>query len=273
MPQNRSESPLASGAGDRPELACAPIDCAGAVRFDARVTPERSDTRKLAAILSADVVGYSRLMAEDEAETVRAITSCREEVERRVPRSHGRLVDFTGDNFLAEFPTATDAAGCALEIQSAMAARAEAQPPARRMALRMGLHLGEVRVEGERIFGSGVNIAARLAQLAEPGGLCVSAVVRDQLRGEAGLAFQSLGPQTLKNIPDPVEAFRAVWAEVGGRGRAAGGAARRARAVRRRAALRQHEHRPRSGVLRRRHRRGTDQRACARRGPARDRAH
>ncbi len=192
--------------------ACARVDVASPARFDGGVTQERGD-RKLAAILSADVVGYSRLMAEDEAETVRAITSCREEVERLVPLSRGRLVDFTGDNFLAEFPTATDAAGCAVEIQRAMESRGSALPPPQRMALRMGLHLGEVRVEGERIFGAGVNIAARLVQLAEPGGLCVSAVVRDQLRGRAGLALQSLGAQQLKNSPDEVEAFRVLWAQ------------------------------------------------------------
>jgi len=174
------------------------------------VIPEGSD-RKLAAILSADVVGYSRLMAEDEAETVRAITRCREEVERTVPRFRGRLVDFTGDNFLAEFPTATDAAACAVEIHEAMRASGSALPTSRRMRLRMALHLGEVRVEGERLFGAGVNVAARLVPLAEPGGLCVSAVVRDQLLHGSPLSFESLGAQRLKNIPDAVEVCRAVW--------------------------------------------------------------
>jgi adenylate cyclase len=180
------------------------------VRFDRGVAPEGSD-RRLAAILCADVFGYSRLMAEDEAETVRAITRCREEVETLVPRGRGRLVDFTGDNFLAEFRTATDAASCAVEIQKAMQASSSGLPAARRMTLRMGLHLGEVHVEGQRIFGAGVNIAARLVPLAEPGGLCVSASVRDLLHRGTALTFDPLGPQRLKNIPDAVEAFRALW--------------------------------------------------------------
>lgn len=182
------------------------------MRFDGAVIPDGSD-RKLAAILCADVVGYSRLMAEDEAETVRAITRCREAVERIVPRCRGRLADFIGDNFLAEFPTATDAASCAVEIQQAMREGGSGLPAARRMELRMGLHLGEVRVEGERIFGAGVNIAARLVPLAEPGGLCVSAVVRDQLHRGSTFGFQPLGAQRLKNIPDAIEAYRAAWPE------------------------------------------------------------
>lgn len=158
--------------------------------------------RKLAAILSGDVVGYSRLITEDEAGTVAALGRCRAEVERLVPSHRGRLVDFTGDNFLAEFPTATDAVQCVVAIQGV------ALPPLR---LRMGLHLGEVRVEGERLFGAGVNLAARLEGIAEPGGLCVSAVVRDELHRAADMTFESLGAQHFKNLPEPVEAYRVVW--------------------------------------------------------------
>ena len=124
--------------------------------------------RKLAAILSADVVGYSRLMAEDEAATVRTLTAYREQIGALVREHRGRLVDFTGDNFLAEFPTATDAVEAAAEIQRVLKARNAAVPAGRAMEFRIGVHLGEVRVEGERLYGDGVNIAARLEGLAEP---------------------------------------------------------------------------------------------------------
>ncbi len=118
--------------------------------------------RKLAAILSADVVGYSRLMAEDEAGTVRTVTAYREEVELHVRQHRGRLVDFTGDNFLGEFPTALEAVRCALEIQRVLQAMNADRPGDRRMQFRMGIHVGDVRPEGERLFGTGVNVAARL---------------------------------------------------------------------------------------------------------------
>jgi class 3 adenylate cyclase len=132
--------------------------------------------RKLAAILSADVVGYSRLMAEDEAATVHGIAESEQRI-RELAREHdGRVVDFTGDNFLAEFTTTVRAVECALEIQREHA-------PERRIRWRIGLHVGDVRIEGERIFGSGINVAARLEPLAETGGICVSGVVREQLRG------------------------------------------------------------------------------------------
>ncbi len=169
--------------------------------------------RRLAAILSADVVGYSRLMAEDESATVGTVTAYREQVEMLVPQHRGRVVDFTGDNFLSEFPTATDAVSCAVEIQSVLAARNADVAADRRMEFRIGVHLGEIRVEGDAIFGDGVNIAARLEALAEPGGLCISATVRDQVRRQSRLSFQDLGGQQLKNIPDPVQVYRVLWSD------------------------------------------------------------
>ncbi len=139
--------------------------------------PSETAERKLAAILSADVVGYSRLMAEDEAETVRMVTAYRDVVSMLVQQHRGRVVDSPGDNLLAEFPTATDAVEAATEIQRVIRARNVAVPRDRKMEFRIGIHLGEVRVEGERIYGDGVNIAARLESLAEPGDLCISGAV------------------------------------------------------------------------------------------------
>ena len=163
--------------------------------------------RRLAAILSADVVGYSRLMAEDEDETVRRLAAYRTEITNLVTEHRGRVVDFSGDNFLAEFPTATDAVEAAAEIQRVLKARNAAVPAGRAMEFRIGVHLGDIRVEGERIFGDGVNIAARLEGLAEPGGICISDDVLHQVQRKLELDFDDLGQQSVKNIPDPVHAY------------------------------------------------------------------
>ncbi len=163
---------------------------------------------KLAAILSADIVGYSRLMAEDEDETVRRLGAYRTEITNLVADHRGRVVDFTGDNFLAEFPTATDAVEAAAEIQRVLKARNAAVPAGRAMEFRIGVHLGDIRVEGERIYGDGVNIAARLEGLAEPGGVCISDDVLHQVQRKLELDFDDLGEQEVKNIPDPVHAYR-----------------------------------------------------------------
>ena len=166
------------------------------------------DKHRLAAILCADVVGYSRLMAADEEATVAALGELRSLVARSVPEHRGRLVDFTGDNFLAEFPSALAAVHCALALRDAVAESHADLPPERRMQLRMGMHLGEVRAEGERIYGDGVNIAARLEALAKPGGLCLSSAIRDQVATRLELDFEDLGERTLKNIPAPVRAWQ-----------------------------------------------------------------
>jgi class 3 adenylate cyclase len=168
--------------------------------------------RKLAAILSADVVGYSRLMAADEAATVREVGAYREALPGLVAGHRGRLVDFTGDNFLAEFGSAVDAVECAMQIQTVGAALNAALPESRRMEFRIGIHLGEIQVQDERLFGKGVNIAARLEALAQPGGVCISSKVHDEAAGRAAFSFHDLGPQTIKNIPDPVHAYAVLAA-------------------------------------------------------------
>ena len=152
--------------------------------------------RKLSAIVSADVADYSRLMTEDEADTIRTIGRYREEIRLLVSQHRGRLVDFTGDNFLAEFPTATDAVECALEIQRVVEARNAGLPLPRRMHFRIGIHLGEVTVEAERLYGDGVNIAARLEGLAPPAGICVSA---GKLTGGNTPASNQWGRRTKRN--------------------------------------------------------------------------
>jgi adenylate cyclase len=169
--------------------------------------------RKLAAILSADVVGYSRLMAEDEAGTVDSLKSHRELMGGLIRQHTGRVVDAVGDNLLAEFPSVVDAVACAVAIQNNLAIRNEDLPPDRRMLFRIGVHLGDVIAEGDRIYGDGVNIAARVEALAEEGGISISGTAFDQVEGKLGLEFDDLGPQELKNIPRPVRVYRVQVAE------------------------------------------------------------
>jgi TolB-like protein/class 3 adenylate cyclase len=171
------------------------------------MAPERVE-RKLAAILSADVVGYSRLMAEDEASTIHTLGSYREQIGVLVREHRGRVVDSPGDNVLAELPTALEAVHCAVEIQGVLRVRNASLPADRRMDFRIGVHMGDVATEGERIYGDGVNIAARLEALAEAGGICISAAVHEQVRNKLDLGFMDLGDQTVKNIPDPVRVYR-----------------------------------------------------------------
>jgi len=163
---------------------------------------------RLAAILSADAVGYTRGMAEDEAATIRAIGGARRLFGESAARHRGRVVDAPGDAVLAEFPSALDAMRCAVDVQRALAERAAGAQAERRLAFRIGLHLGDVAVEGERIYGDGVNVAARLQALAEPGGICLSSAVHDIVGSRLDYAFHDLGEQTLKNFPRPVRAFR-----------------------------------------------------------------
>lgn len=163
--------------------------------------------RRLAAILEADVVSWSRLMATREAETIAAITSCRDAMISRVRQRRGRVVDSTGDNLLAEFRSALDAVLCAIEIQREHADRNADLAADDRLEFRIGVHLGDVRIDGERIYGSGVNIAARLEGLAQPGGVCISASVHEQVRYHLDVDFHDLGEQELKNIPHPVRAY------------------------------------------------------------------
>jgi TolB-like protein/class 3 adenylate cyclase/Tfp pilus assembly protein PilF len=162
---------------------------------------------RLVGILNADVVGYSRLMSQDEDDTVEMLTTLRRRVGEIVPRHHGRLVDFSGDNFLAQFPTALESVRCALAIREAVAEANATRLPERRMEFRMGVHLGDVRIDGDRIYGGGVNIAARLQSLAAPGGICVSGAVHEQVEDKLPIAFNDAGDHRVKNIPRPVRAY------------------------------------------------------------------
>ena len=165
-------------------------------------------TRRLAAILSADVAGYSRLMGEDEEATVRTVTAYRDVIAALVQQHRGRVVDAPGDNVLAEFASVLDAVQCAVAIQRELNARNAALPLPRRMQFRLGINLGDVIPDGERIYGDGVNIAARLEGLAEAGGICISGTVYDQVATKLPLTYKFLGQQTVKNIARPVRAYR-----------------------------------------------------------------
>src|SRR4030095_6352535 len=164
--------------------------------------------RKLAAILSADAQGYSRLMGDDEAATVYTITEYREAIASTVARHGGRVVDTPGDNVLAEFPSVVDAVQCAVEIQRQLQSRNAALPAARPMQFRRGINRGDVIVETERLYGDGVNIAARLEGLAEGGGICLSGTAYDQVEGKLPFGFDFLGEHTVKNIARPVRVYR-----------------------------------------------------------------
>jgi adenylate cyclase len=166
-----------------------------------------SPERRLAAILSADVVGYSRLISEHEDAAIRTVRAYREQFALLAGEHHGRVVDSPGDNVLAEFPSALDAVQCALELQGVLAARNAQLPADQRMQFRMGIHVGDVRHDDERVYGDGINIAARLESLAEPGGICVSGHVHDLVSGKLVLESRDLGPQALKNIAEPVRAY------------------------------------------------------------------
>jgi class 3 adenylate cyclase len=163
--------------------------------------------RKLATILSADVAGYSRLMAEDEEQTLRIFRGHREVFESVVAMHRGRIFNTAGDAILAEFPSAVDAVRCATEIQTAVRTRNDQFPEARQVKFRIGVNLGDVMVQGGDLLGDGVNVAARLQAAAEPGGICISGSVYDQIRNKLSLSFRSLGERSFKNIPQPVRTF------------------------------------------------------------------
>ncbi len=170
--------------------------------------PERVE-RRLAAILTADVAGYSRLMGRDEAGTLaRLKTRRRELIDPEIAEHKGRIVKTTGDGILIEFPSVVEAVACALAVQRGMRERNAAIPGDQRIEFRVGINSGDVIVEEGDIYGDGVNVAARLEALAEPGGICVSAIVRDQVEGRLDCAFEDLGERSLKNIARPIRVFR-----------------------------------------------------------------
>jgi len=177
--------------------------------MDSELNDESERTeRKLAAILHADVVGYSRLMGEDEDGTLRTLSSYREVINSLVMMHHGRVVGTAGDSVLAEFVSTFEAVECAIEIQGSLSARNAGLPDDRKMLFRIGVNMGEVIVKGSDIFGEGVNIAARLESLAEPGGICISGGVHEQLKNKLSLAYEFLGDKEVKNIAEPVAVFR-----------------------------------------------------------------
>jgi adenylate cyclase len=173
-----------------------------------------SQTRRLAAILAADVAGYSRLMGEDEEGTLAALKAIRRELaDPKIKEHHGRIVKTTGDGLLLEFASVVDAVRCAVEVQREMADRNADVPPDRRLELRMGINLGDIIKDGRDIYGDGVNVAARLEALAEPGGICVSRVVRDQVRDKLAFSFEDMGEQQVKNIARPIRVHRILLGE------------------------------------------------------------
>src|SRR6516164_6840429 len=221
-PSRRGTRRTRPGAGDRPQadhrrLSRVPSLCGArssralrhrpAPRWPAGMSGERVE-RRLAAILAADVAGYSRLMGADEEGTHERLQAhLRELVEPKIREHHGRIVKNTGDGLLAEFPSVVDAVRCAVEIQRGMIEREPEMREERRIRFRIGVNLGDVIVEPQDIFGDGVNLAARLEALAEPGGICISRMVRDQIRDKLPYPFEDLGEQQVKNIARPVRVY------------------------------------------------------------------
>src|SRR5271168_1621987 len=173
----------------------------------AEILEPSSRKRKLAAILHADVAGFSRLMGEDEAGTHRALGELRRAVDPLITAHGGRIVGTAGDSLLADFSSVVDALNCAIEMQRAARAINDPIPLERRLELRIGVNLGDVIVDGDDIFGDGVNIAARLEALAQPGTVCISQTVYDQVRNKLDLDYRPLGAHRVKNIAEPVRAY------------------------------------------------------------------
>ena len=167
--------------------------------------------RKLTAILYADVVGYSRLTGADEVGTHRLLSSCLDAMAASIEKHRGRVVHYAGDAVLADFGSVVDALTSAVETQRDLAVQNEALPDDRKVQFRIGLNLGEVIVDREDIYGDGVNVAARLEGIADPGGICISTSVYEQVDGKLELAFEDMGAQEVKNIAKPVHAYRVVW--------------------------------------------------------------
>jgi adenylate cyclase len=167
--------------------------------------------RKLAAILCADVHGYSRLMGSDEEATLSTLNSHRSIIDSLIVQHRGRFVGSAGDSVLAEFASVVEAVQCAVEIQAALKNQNAGLPPERRMEFRIGINLGDVIVQDDQLYGDGVNVAARLESLAEPGGILISGSVHEQIKNKLELRFIDLGQQQVKNIAEPVRVFRVTF--------------------------------------------------------------
>src|SRR6201988_1363414 len=163
--------------------------------------------RKIAAIFAADIAGYSRLVAEDEEETLRRLASYRAVMDDFIARAGGRIFNTAGDAVLAEFPSAVEAVRCAIDVQESLRTRNLAYPASRQMTFRIGISIGDVVERDGDLLGDGVNIAARLEGLAQPGGLCVSRAVYEQVSNKMSVQFADIGEQEVKNIPNPVHAY------------------------------------------------------------------
>ena len=182
--------------------------------------PEQADPssaqsleRKLSTILSADVAEFSRLMGEDEEQTLKTFRGHKQVFESLVAMHRGRIFNTAGDAILAEFGSAVEAVRCATDIQAALRTRNDQLPPSRQVRFRIGINLGDVMVHGQDLLGDGINVAARLQTAAEPGGICISGSVHDQIRNKLSLSFQSLGEMNFKNIQQPVRTFSITEAE------------------------------------------------------------
>jgi adenylate cyclase len=164
--------------------------------------------RKLSAIFAADVEGYSRLMGLDEVGTLRTLTAYRVIIDRLIASHRGRIFNTAGDSLVADFASAVDAVQCAIEVQDAIGKENADRPAADQMRFRIGIHVGDIMVQGQNLFGDAVNVAARLEALAQPGGICVSGAVRDHIGTNLSVGFVDLGPQQVKNITQPISAYR-----------------------------------------------------------------
>src|SRR5262245_34382353 len=211
MLARRGRSHWASG-----RRACCPVTREPLrFRFLSKGKPLAREQRKLAAMVAADVVGYSRLMGRDESGTVAHLRKNRaERLEPVLAKYHGRLVKLTGDGALIEFGSAVDALSAAIEFQQGMAKANCEQPADTALVFRMGVHVGDLIVDGDDLYGDGVNIAARLEAEAPPGGIIVSRAVREAVDGRLRAKLHALGDLTLKNIERPIRAFRVEWDEV-----------------------------------------------------------
>src|SRR5208282_2929692 len=207
-PHRRHRDPL------RPLRKPGKYSCAGRRAAPGRVTRRMTATRRLAAILAADVAGYSRLMGADEEGTLERLKALRRElVDPKIAEHHGRIVKTTGDGLLVEFASVVDAVRCAVAVQQAMPDRNTDVAADNRIELRIGINLGDVIVEGDDIYGDGVNIAARIEALADAGGVFVSNTVHDHVRDRLPFVFEDLGEQQVKNIARPVRVYRIAVTE------------------------------------------------------------
>jgi len=175
---------------------------------------EAEVVRRLTTILAADVAGYSRLMAEDEEATLARLRAYRKVIDALVAKHGGRIFNTAGDAVLAEFGSAVEAVRCAVSIQEELAVRNAQLAGEAQMWFRIGVNVGDVMIEGDDLFGDGVNVAARLEGLAEKGGICISGSTFEQVKNKLSVAFTDIGPQSVKNIPEPVPAFRIVPGQV-----------------------------------------------------------